>query len=996
MCPDSRLLVVLPDSRQATDFVADHNTLFPNRPIQLLNELPLTVQTIGSRPLLLQRGEAIKRWLHDGGVLVATPGALMAPCLLGEGELPIKKGEEYARERLRTWLERSGYQRADLVWSPGHYVLRGFIMDVFDPAHTLPLRFEFFDDSVERICAFNPSTQKSVAELDSIDLHSVSAALSAHPSDLLPPDLRILLFDPQRIEGQAISFHWLWDELRREARAEPIPDWNELFPALARYPRLRILREAELPEAQLDVDGLPPFKGDISNVLRLCHNLNETGYSITVHTLSSRFLDRHDGPFASMPFIDIREGRLSSGFVDMGAKRAFISDRELSGISQASVGTEWRAPVEWRERLANGQLVVHEDYGVGVFRGIEEIVSGGEALDALILEFAEQKRLLIPVLQSHKLTPLGEHESDETELDSLRGTRWRKSMERDKERAAEEARLLVEIFAKRELERRDPMPEGGELYDEFIKAFPYTETADQFKATAEIMADLSGPFPMDRLLVGDVGFGKTEVAMRAAFRAAEAGYQVCVLVPTTILAQQHYATFQSRLAGFPITMGLLSRFVSKQEAARTLEAAKKGKVDIVIGTHKLLQKGIAFHKLGLLVIDEEHRFGVMHKESLKRTYGAADILSLSATPIPRTLAMALRGLRSISVLSTPPDNRLPVTTFAGPWQTSLVRKAIAHELTRGGQVYFVANRISRMAEQQRMLTAFFPDAKIHIAHGQMPERELEKTMLDFYAGSIDILICTTIIESGLDVGRANTIIVDDSQELGLAQMYQLRGRVGRRGENGFAYFFYPESDELRRETADRLEAISTLTDLGSGYSIARRDLDIRGGGDIGGTSQHGSNKTGGFHHFYKMLEEELARLRGVLTRHIDLSFDQGGSIPEFYIPQESVRVTLYRRLLQAIGIDELEALSREMEDRFGTPPDQVRLLVCLSAIKNCGAAYGLSKASITRKETQLKGDMDKLAPRLKGKRGWVVLGSHATGPGGLSGAKTLYEAMQGA
>ena len=367
-------------------------------------------------------------------------------------------------------------------------------------------------------------------------------------------------------------------------------------------------------------------------------------------------------------------------------------------------------------------------------------------------------------------------------------------------------------------------------------------------------------------------------------------------------------------------------------------------------------------------------------------------LSLSATPIPRTLAMALRGLRGISVLSTPPEDRLPVTTFAGPWQTSLVRKAVAHELTRGGQVYFVVNRIARMEERLRMLAAFFPEARVRAAHGQMPERELEATMLDFYAGAIDILICTTIIESGLDVGRANTIVVDDAQELGLAQMYQLRGQVGRRGENAFAYFFYPDREELRKETADRLEAISTLTDLGSGYAVARRDLDIRGGGEIGGTRQHGQSKTNSL--FYRMLEDELARLRGTATRLTEVSYDQGGSIPVFYIPQEGVRVTLYRRLLHAAGLDELTALTGEMEDRFGPLPDPARLLVGLTAIRNCGAGYGLHTVSVKKNETAATGDLKELASWLRKKKGWTVLGSHAVGPGGVQGATGLFEAMQ--
>ncbi|MDR1377808.1 MAG: DEAD/DEAH box helicase [Synergistaceae bacterium] len=990
------ILALFPDTRQAIDFTSDRKNLFPNVPIYLLNELPLTAQTIGNRPLLLQRGETVQRWVREGGVLAATAGAVMAPYLLGDGELLLQRGEDYTRDRLVAWLERSGYQRSDLVWSPGQYILRGFIMDIFDPVHALPLRFEFFDETLECIRAFHPSTQKRVAELEDVELHSVAAAKNASFVSLLPSDTHVVLYEPQKIESQANSYHWLWEELSKEARVDSIPAWDEVFVILARYPRLRVSRAVEMTDAELGLDDFPFFKGDLAQLLRFCDDLREQGYVIEAVTSNPRFLDKESGPFSVAPFIGLRFGQLSSGFIDRVGKRAFLSDRELSGVSSAVLSTTWRAPAEWRDQLTSGQLVAHEDYGVAVFRGIEETVVGKETLDAITLEFAENKRLLVPALQFNKLTLLGEHEGDETSLDTLTGTRWRKSVEKDREKAKEEARVLMELFAKRELERREPMKNIDDLYQDFVAAFPHTETADQLKAVTDIMEDLNQPFPMDRLLVGDVGFGKTEVAMRAAFRAAAAGKQVCVLVPTTILAQQHYTTFTARMSGFSIKIGLLSRFVTKTNVTRTLEDAMSGAVDIVIGTHKLLQKGIGFRNLGLLVIDEEHRFGVMHKESLKRVYGAVDILSLSATPIPRTLALSLRGLRGISVLSTPPDDRLPVITYAGPWQISLVRKAIARELTRGGQIYFVTNRISRMAQQKMMLSAFFPDARIRIAHGQMLERELETTMLDFYSGKIDILLCTTIIESGLDVGTANTIIVDDSQELGLAQMYQLRGRVGRRGESAFAYFCYPENEALRKETVDRLEAISSLTGLGSGYSLARRDLEIRGAGEIGGTHQHGNNKTGGFHLFYRMLEQEIAKLRGQVTAQTELSFDQGGSIPAFYIPQDGVRVTLYRRLLKAADLNEVVLLREEMEDRFGPLPEPARYLADLTAIRNCGGAAGLRSVSVTRQEVRVKGDLKNIVAFLKGKRGWVILGDSALGPGGPGGVKVLVEAMENA
>ena len=1025
-CPPGHVLAVLPDLRASTEFAGNVRRLghgpLPGegRESFLLSEPPLTSQGIESRPLRLERGEVLRRWAQGTeGVLAATPGALMVPCLLGTEELTVQKGEGSQRDELVAWLDRAGYQRVDLVWYPGQFAVRGFILDVFDPAHAMPLRFEFMDDVVERIAPFHPATQMTytrhigpslnIMELEEVSLHGLEKVRPAAPVALLPQDTRVLICDPRRTETQAHSFGWLWHELC----LEDIPDWDETFHALAELPHLRLTDSAEDADAELPLEGLPPFRGDAGAAVRLCQELRAEGCTISVYTTNPRFLDLKGGPLSGAGALDIHEGNLTSGFVDRAARRAFLSDRELSGITAGlEPGTgedllltgKGAVPIEWRDRLSPGQLVVHEDYGLGVFRGIETVSRAGGTgalppIDALVLEFAQGQRLLIPVLQSSKLTPLAEHESDETQLDSLRGVRWKHSVERDRQRAKEEAKVLMEIFARRELERRSPWDEPGDLYDEFVRAFPYAETADQLRAVSEIMADLSGPFPMDRLLVGDVGFGKTEVALRAAFRAVTSGHQVCVLVPTTILAQQHYATFQSRLAGFPVTVGLLSRFVPKKEMAQTLQRAAEGTVDIVIGTHKLLQDGVAFKRLGLLVIDEEHRFGVMHKEGLKRAYGSVDILSLSATPIPRTLAMALQGLRSISVLSTPPQDRLPVTTFAGPWDPSLVRKAITYELNRGGQVYFLSNRISRMEDQHKMLTAFFPDARIRLAHGQMPERELESTMMEFYAGKTDILIATTIIESGLDVGRANTIIIDDSQELGLAQMYQLRGRVGRRGENAFAYFFYPDREGLRQDTADRLEAISTMTELGSGYAIARRDLDIRGGGEVGGTRQHGSSRAASFHLFYRMLEQELARLRGFETKLTDLRLEQGkripgASIPPTYIPQEEVRVTLYRRLLKVVGVDELCSLMEEMRDRFGTLPEETRLLCALTAIRNFGGLFGLETVTIGEKETAATGSLGELAPHLRNLGGWIVLGSHAEGPAGLKGALGLFEAMR--
>ena len=961
---NSHILAVFPDMTQVSAFSSDFAALHPEQNIFTLPEMPLTSQSVSIRALLLERGEILKRWQDSQGVLAASPGALMASCLIGSEQLKISKSDKFDVDKTVQWLISSGYTPSSLVWVPGQFARRGYILDVYDPAYAMPLRFEFFDDDLERIGGFHPDTQKSSSQLmalEEITLHGISEAVKKSTYELIPEDSLIILNEPSKIENQAESFMWLWNELSSDEKSGyDVSEWTEIFINMSELPVIRITNDPEKSDSEFPTQPLPAFRGNPESILQICDELEKNGFTIDVFT--------NNPVFMKLPY-NIHEGRLSSGFTDKISKRAFISERELSGINSAVSLTQRKTPNDWNEsgKLSAGQLVIHEDYGTGIFRGIETIDDSGLPIDVLAIEFADNQRLLIPVTQSAKITGLNEHESEYAKLDSLRGKTWKKNMQKTQERAKEEAKVLMSIFAQRELERRPPYPENDSVYDEFVKAFTFSETADQLKAVSEIMKDLSSNFPMDRLLVGDVGFGKTEVALRAAFRVVMGGFQVCVLVPTTILAQQHFSAFQSRLSGFPVNVGLLSRFITPKKAKEVINLTAEGKIDILIGTHKLLQRGVKFKNLGLLVIDEEHRFGVMHKESLKMTYGNADVLSLSATPIPRTLEMALRGLRSISVLSTPPEDRLPITTYTGQFSAGTVRRAITYELNRGGQVYFLSGKISRMPEYMKMLETFFPEAVIKTAHGQMTERELEKTMLEFYDGKIDILVATTIIESGLDVGRANTILIDNSEELGLAQMYQLRGRVGRRGEKAFAYFFYPDKDSLNQDTIDRLEAISTFTELGSGYEIARRDLDIRGGGEAGGTNQHGNTRNSSYNLFYRMLEQELDRLRGKdKIPQPEINSDRGtGFIPSAYIPQDDVRITLYRRMINAVGLDEIDALCDEIADRFGNIPPEVKYLAGITAMKNFGGRYGIKEISIKKGLISVKYNGSEIPERVK-------------------------------
>ena len=948
ICPDNEnnILAIFQDIRKASAFVQDYKILHADKAAYLLKELPVNNNDErNSRPLLIERGEIIKNWRVHGGVLACSAGALMSQCMAGGAELELNTGKIYTRVFFNQWLENSGYARSNLVWLPGQYVQRGFIIDVYDPAYALPLRLEFSDDELEQISAYKPDNQMTVRDtraLDKIILHDMNYYEPVFPVDVLPENTRVIFYEPAIIESKSEAFKWLWNEIHDGG----LMSWTEIYNRLANFNHVNITADAKNNySADFKITGVQSFKGDFNLVKEFFKKLDEKNYALKIFSRIHKFEDR-----------EIINAELSSGFIDDDKKIAFISDRELSGIIFNDAVYNRRAPTELREKLTPGQVVMHEDYGIGIFTGIEKVKIENSPIDVLAIEFAENQRLLIPVMQSYKLTPLASHADESTKLDKLSGKKWKAIKTKTQEQAAQEAKILMDILAKRELERREPISEIDEMYKNFVNAFQFEETADQLKAVDEIMSDLSSNYPMDRLLVGDVGFGKTEVALRAAFRFVLAGFQVCVLVPTTVLAQRHYVTFQSRLAGFPVKVGLLSRFVTEKNSRKILNDTEKGQIDILIGTHKLLSHEIKFRKLGFLIIDEEHRFGVMHKELLKKIYGHVDILSLSATPIPRTLAMSLQGLRSISILSTPPENRLPVATFAGAWNVSTIRRAITYELNRGGQVYFLSNKISRMDDYKNLLDAYFPDASIKIAHGQMNERELEKTMLEFYSGNIDILIATTIIESGLDVGRANTIIIDNASELGLAQMYQLRGRVGRRGENAFAYFFYPSDEKLNLDTQERLEAISTMTELGSGYDIARRDLDIRGSGELGGTHQHGNFKGGNIHLFYKMLENELAKLRGLENKLTDIKSDRAnGYIPENYIPQDDIRVLMYRRFLRVRDLDELDNLLNEMADRFGQVPVET----------NFGGMFEIERLTIKKGLVTIKTDRPQIPLKLK-------------------------------
>jgi transcription-repair coupling factor (superfamily II helicase) len=615
------------------------------------------------------------------------------------------------------------------------------------------------------------------------------------------------------------------------------------------------------------------------------------------------------------------------------------------------------------------ELVVHVDHGIARFKGMRLIETEGAHREYLELEYAEGDRLFVPVENLDRVQKYLGGEGAPS-LHRLGTSDWTRARGRAKKVVQDVAEDLLKIYSLREARPGIAFAPDTGWQQELEASFPYEETPDQLAALAEIKADMESDKPMDRLLCGDVGFGKTELALRAAFKAAMSGKQVAVLAPTTVLAQQHFHVFRERLKNFPVVVEMLSRFVDDETQARTIEGIKAGQVDIVVGTHRLLQRDVRFKRLGLLVIDEEHRFGVMQKERLKKLRTQLDVLSLSATPIPRTLHMAVGGIRDMSVIQTPPEERQPIKTYVTAEEDELITEAIRREIHRGGQAYFVHNRVRTIQKAADRVADLVPEARIAIGHGQMSEDELAGVMVDFESGKFDVLVCTTIIESGLDIPNVNTIIVERSDRFGLAQLYQLRGRVGRSGRRAYAYFLYDPRRSLTEQADKRLDVISGLHELGQGFKIALRDLEIRGAGNLLGTEQHGAIAAVGFEMYLQMLQSAVVKLRTgadetavadvLSTEEMNLDLPLDHFIPRSYIRDEKQRLGAYRQLAGAEDEDELESVLRSLEDRYGPGPAQLGNLAFSLRVKLRGQRMGLRAVVAEGHDIAIRVDPERL------------------------------------
>ncbi|MBL8102328.1 MAG: transcription-repair coupling factor, partial [Anaerolineales bacterium] len=802
--------------------------------------------------------------------------------------------------------------------------------------------------------------------------------------DYLPPKTLVIVDDQNLVEVMANELEEQAVKFRRESIEEqtlsadfPVPylPWSELNDGLSEFLFLELGHSAEF-ENELELSSSfghdERFGGRLKPFIDYLAPIVENGEQVfIVSRQSPRLLELWNEyyPNSEYPNLEFIESSLSEGFTlipDSLRPVHLITDSEIFGWERPQPRTRQRKIADTPEMLYAdlqvGDYVVHVDHGIGRFAGLIQRQLDGHEREYLAVEYDRGDILYVPVHQADRLTRYVGADGGKPSLDNLGGQAWAETKSRVKEAVQKVAEDLLDLYARRQVVQGFSFAEDTPWQKELEDSFPYVETDDQKRAIADIKRDMERARPMDRLLCGDVGYGKTEVALRAAFKAVMSGRQAAVLVPTTVLAQQHFETFSQRLAAFPVKVEMLSRFRTPREQTEILHKLAIGEIDIVIGTHRLISADVVFKDLGLVIIDEEQRFGVTHKEHLKKLRTEVDVLTLTATPIPRTLYMALTGVRDISNLNTPPEERLPIITHVGPYSPRLVRQAILRELERGGQIFFVHNRVQTIEAMKAHLNKLVPEARVDIGHGQMAENQLASVMHRFNVGEIDILLCTTIIESGLDIPNANTLIVDRADTFGLAQLYQLRGRVGRGAMRAYAYFFRHNKMSPTQEGQQRLEVIAENTQLGAGYSIAMRDLEIRGAGELLGTRQHGFIQSVGFHLYTRMLADSVRRIRVLmkdnlnmelppafmpstfnlpLSMPVNVDLPLAVGIPAEYISDQDLRLRLYRRIADLRDETEIDALGSEFRDRFGHMPEMTQNLLYQMRVKLRAEKAGL-------------------------------------------------------
>jgi transcription-repair coupling factor (superfamily II helicase) len=979
--PQRLVVVVAPGPSEAERWLADLSVLlgdcvalYPQR--EVLGEEEPHLEIAG------ERMETLGKLLEGKTRVVvttvrATVERTRIPRAVRALRMELRKGDRERLSRVVTRLEETGYERRPSVLDVAQFAVRGGIVDIYGFGMAAPTRIEWWGDEVVSIRQFDLDTQRSLQEIDAVSLLPRTVSLSMDPGEessagdrqsileILPLDALLVL---ERGGGRN-EVEKFWAEAEHHLavarrRGEDLPAREVLFldpeswvELLNRFPRIALSDTG----ADWCFPLMPPAPvgRDLSRVEELASRLpvlilcdNEGQLERLEELLAPSGETRRLSPNLTLAIGSLHGGFVLPDLVVLTDHEIFNRPRRLRRARR------YRAAVTGGVgALRPGDYVVHLEHGIGIYRGIERISAAGGTIEVAVLEYEGGDRLQVPLYRIDQLEPYrtgAEREDVPPRLDRLGSTRWRRQRARTERAVRQLAAELLEVYARRSVASGFAYPPDTRWQHELESSFLYEDTPDQRKATEDVKRDMESPRPMDRLIVGDVGYGKTEVAIRAAFKAVQAGKQVAVLVPTTILAEQHGRTFRERLAAFPVNVAVLSRFRSPKELRAILSDLKNGGIDIVIGTHRLLSRDVDFRDLGLLVIDEEHRFGVRHKERLKALRLSVDVLTLTATPIPRTLHMALSGLRDLTLIETPPRDRSPVLTFVEPWDDELLAEAIARELDRGGQVFVVHNRIETIDTVAARVQGLAPGASVAVAHGRMKERELDKVMRRFGDGDLDILVSTMIVESGLDVPNANTMIVHDAAQFGLAQLYQLRGRVGRGHRRAYCYLLV--GDLVDSEAEERLKVLEQHTDLGSGYRIALRDLEIRGAGNLLGPQQSGHAHAVGYDLYLRWLNDAVRALKEgkpAVYEPPDISYDRPAHLPDWYVPDDEAKLDFYRRLARVVRRDEIGQLRAELRDRFGPLPSEAEGLLVVSELRVLGAQASLAAVAIRGDEARL-------------------------------------------
>ena len=966
---------------KAKQVYEEYRFLDPNTHLYPAKDLLFYQADLRSKELVSQRMEVIQAVAAGEKATVITSfdafmDTLLPKDVIVEKTVRIANDSTFHLEEMQSRLVALGYDREVQIEAPGQFAVRGGILDVYPLTEELPIRIELWGDEVDSIRTFDVETQRSIENLEEVSIcPAVEFPQEGEKGvsflDYFPMEETILFLDePVRLieKGQGVEEEFLEAQKKRVESGYEVTDaevqlyhTEEILRKMNAYSSVGFFaldmkcRGLETKASfSLQTKSVNPYNSSFDMLTQDLKRLKRNGYRVVLlsgsrtrakrlaedlrdYNLSSYYSDELDREVAPGEIMTAY-GHVAYGYEYPMLKFTVISETDIFGKTKKK---KKRKTYEGRKiqsfaELKVGDYVVHENHGLGIYQGIEKIEVDKISKDYMKISYAQGGNLYIPATQLDLIQKYASADAKKPKLNRLGTQEWTKTKTRVRGAVREIAKDLVRLYAARQEQEGYVYGEDTVWQREFEEMFPFEETEDQLLAIEAVKRDMMSHKIMDRLICGDVGYGKTEIAIRAAFKAVQEDKQVVYLVPTTILAQQHYNTFAQRMKDFPVRVDLMCRFRTPAQQKKTIEDTKKGLVDIVIGTHRVLSDDLKFKDLGLLIIDEEQRFGVQHKEKIKKLKENVDVLTLTATPIPRTLHMSLIGIRDMSVLEEAPNDRMPIQTYVMEYNDEMVREAIERESGRQGQVYYVYNRVEDIAEITGHIQKLVPDVTVEYAHGQMKEHQLERIMYDFINGEIDVLVSTTIIETGLDISNVNTMIIHDADHLGLSQLYQLRGRVGRSNRMAYAFLLY-RRDKLLREVAEkRLAAIREFTDLGSGFKIAMRDLEIRGAGNLLGAEQHGHMEAVGYDLYCKMLNEAVKHLKGEMEEEtfnttMDLNVD--AYIPDSYIPNEYQKLDIYKRVAAIENEEEMEDMLEELIDRFGDIPKKVETLLAVASLK---------------------------------------------------------------